>query len=126
MSFLIGPISGALVAGGVYYGFSNLMQTRTNQHIKDLHALSVRLVETPTLVQAPPPAATRIKPHPFTSEIKSQWNDEIAAVFKRIQSLDRTAVEWGRSLLYGPPTTEGKTVQTSTSTTSTPTPTSSS
>ncbi|KAF8957528.1 hypothetical protein BDZ97DRAFT_104269 [Flammula alnicola] len=55
MSFLVGPVSGALVAGGVYYGFSNLIQTRTEQHIKDLHALSVRLVETPNWYKHRPP-----------------------------------------------------------------------
>ncbi|KIM41352.1 hypothetical protein M413DRAFT_147015 [Hebeloma cylindrosporum] len=108
MSFLLGPISGALVAGGVYYGFSNLIQTRTEQHIKDLHALSVRLVETPTLVHAPPSAATRIKPRTFTSEVKSQWNHEVAAIFRGVHDLDKRAVEWGRSLLYGPSKVEEK------------------
>ncbi|PPQ68097.1 hypothetical protein CVT25_014260 [Psilocybe cyanescens] len=102
MSVLLGPLSGALVAGGVYYGFSNLMQTRTQQHIKDLHALSVRLVETPNVVLAPPSAAARIKPHNFTTELKSQWNHEIACLFKGFQNLDRSAVAWGKSLLYGP------------------------
>ncbi|CAA7266282.1 unnamed protein product [Cyclocybe aegerita] len=102
MSFLLGPISGALVAGGVYYGFSNLMQTRTEQHKKDLHALSVRLVETPTLVQAPPSAASRIKPHPLSTEIKSRWNHEVAVLFAGFQNLDESAVAWGKSLLYGP------------------------
>jgi len=114
MSIFIGPISGALVAGGVYYGLSNLIQTRTEQHKKDLHALSVRLVDTPTVVQAPPSAATRIKPHPFTSELKSQWNNEIATLVSGIQNFDKTALNWGRSLLYGPTTVEENT-QTSSS-----------
>ncbi|KJA23903.1 hypothetical protein HYPSUDRAFT_137230 [Hypholoma sublateritium FD-334 SS-4] len=118
MSFLVGPISGALVAGGVYYGFSNLMQTRTEQHIKDMHALSVRLVETPTLVQAPPSAATRIRPHPLATEIKSKWNDEVAGLFLGFQNLDKRAVEWGRSLLYGPPDDEVKATTSSPSSSS--------
>ncbi|KAF8902534.1 hypothetical protein CPB84DRAFT_1645003, partial [Gymnopilus junonius] len=101
MSFLLGPLSGALVAGGVYYGFSNLIRTRTQQHITDLHNLSVRLVETPTLVPAPDPAATRVKPHAFSAELKSRWNEQIAALFTNVHSLDRTAVEWGKSLVYG-------------------------
>ncbi|KDR77017.1 hypothetical protein GALMADRAFT_425347 [Galerina marginata CBS 339.88] len=102
MSFLVGPLSGALVAGGVYYGFSNLIQTRTEQHIRDLHALSLRMIETPRLVQAPISAATRIKPHPFSSELKSLWNHEIASLFRGFHSMDKAAVEWGKSLLYGP------------------------
>ncbi|KAF8152986.1 hypothetical protein B0H34DRAFT_87192 [Crassisporium funariophilum] len=109
MSILLGPISGALVAGGVYYGFSNLMRTRTEQHRKDLHTLSVRLVETPALIQAPPSAAARIKPHPFTSQLKSQWNHEIAVLFAGFGNIDRSALAWGRSLVYGPSSTgEGK------------------
>ncbi|KAH9834751.1 uncharacterized protein C8Q71DRAFT_766217 [Rhodofomes roseus] len=36
MSFLVGPISGALAAGGVYYGFSTMIQTRTEQHRTDV------------------------------------------------------------------------------------------
>ncbi|KAF8816304.1 hypothetical protein BYT27DRAFT_7184146 [Phlegmacium glaucopus] len=115
MSILLGPISGALIAGGVYYGFSNLIQTRTEQHRKDLHALSVRLVDTPTLVQAPPPAAARIKPHPFTSHLKSQWNNEVAALVSGVQNFDKTALNWGRSLLYGPTTNKETTTQASSS-----------
>ncbi|KAF9045464.1 hypothetical protein BJ165DRAFT_1528330 [Panaeolus papilionaceus] len=103
MSVLIGPLSGALVAGGVYYGFSNLMHTRTEQHRRDLHALSVRLVETPSLIQAPPPAAERIHKDPLVTEIKSRWNHEVAVLFRGFQNLDKSAVEWGKSLLYGPP-----------------------
>ncbi|KAF5325071.1 hypothetical protein D9619_009899 [Psilocybe cf. subviscida] len=87
----------------VYYGFSNLMQTRTEQHIRDLRALSVRLVDTPTLVLAPTSAAARIKPHPLASEVKAQWNDHVSALFTGVANLDKTAVRWGQSLLYGPP-----------------------
>ena len=71
-------------------------------YYRSLHALSVRLVDTSTLVQAPPSAAARIKPHSFTSQFKSQWNDEIAALVSGIQNFDRAALNWGRSLLYGP------------------------
>ncbi|GLB39736.1 putative component of the MICOS complex, a large protein complex of the mitochondrial inner membrane that plays crucial roles in the maintenance of crista junctions, inner membrane architecture, and formation of contact sites to the outer membrane [Lyophyllum shimeji] len=81
MSFLIGPVSGALVAGGIYYGFSNLIHTRTDQLSKDLQTLSARLIEHPTLVQAPPPAAARITHHPFSSLLKDKWNQEIAKLF---------------------------------------------
>jgi len=83
-----------------------------------LHALSVRLVDTPTLVQAPPSAAARITPHPLASEVKAQWNHEIAVLFKGFQNLDRSAMEWGRSLLYGP--SEGTKVSPPSSTSSSP------
>ncbi|PPQ99308.1 hypothetical protein CVT24_009176 [Panaeolus cyanescens] len=109
----LGPLSGALVAGGVYYGFSNLMQTRTEQHIKDLHTLTTRLTESPALIHAPPPAASRIHKDPLVTEIKSRWNHEIAMLFRGFQNLDRSAVEWGKSLLYGPPAKEKTTTTTS-------------
>ena len=84
--------------------------------LPSLHVLSVRLVETPNLVQAPPSAATRIKPHPFTSQLKSQWNNEIAALVSGIQNFDKSALNWGRSLLYGSTTTtETTTTQASSS-----------
>ncbi|KAF7377318.1 hypothetical protein MSAN_00152400 [Mycena sanguinolenta] len=38
------------------------MQTCTELHMRGLHALSVRLVETPAPNMAPPSAATRITP----------------------------------------------------------------
>ncbi|KAG5720879.1 hypothetical protein E4T56_gene15244 [Termitomyces sp. T112] len=101
MSILIGPISGALVAGGVYYGFSNLISTRTEQHRRDLHALSIRLVETPSLVQAPPPAAARITHHPFASLLKAKWNQEVQSLFTGVANWDRRVQEWGKKLLYG-------------------------
>jgi len=74
--------------------------TKLNLYSVSLHALSVRLVETPTFIEAPPSAATRIKPPTFTSEVKSQWK-EVATVFRGFHELDKRAVEWGRSLLYG-------------------------
>ncbi|KAF8241093.1 hypothetical protein L208DRAFT_1427399, partial [Tricholoma matsutake] len=101
MSFLVGPVSGALVVGGVYYGFSNLIHTRTEQHRKDLHHLSVRLIETPALVQAPPSAASRIKPQSFTSYVQGRWNRELAYLFAGFQQWDKRAQDWGRRLLYG-------------------------
>ncbi|KAF8065047.1 hypothetical protein FPV67DRAFT_167006 [Lyophyllum atratum] len=101
MSFLIGPASGALVAGGVYYGFSNLIHTRTEQHRRDLHTLSARLIEDPTFAQAAPSAATRITHRPFTSLMKAKWNQEIEYLFAGFASWDQRAQEWGRRVLYG-------------------------
>ncbi|PBK99735.1 hypothetical protein ARMGADRAFT_918707 [Armillaria gallica] len=100
MSFLVGPVSGALVAGGVYYGFSNLIQSR-QQHRKDLHQLSVRLVETPSVVIAPPSAASRIAHKPFASVIHETWNGEVGAVYHWVRTSDKRLQEWGRKLLYG-------------------------
>ena len=63
-------------------------------------------METPTLVQASPSAAaaaTRMKQHPFSSQLKSQWNNEIAALVFGVQNFyNEKALNWGRGLLYGP------------------------
>ncbi|KAF8199359.1 hypothetical protein K438DRAFT_1583385 [Mycena galopus ATCC 62051] len=101
MSFLLGPVSGALVAGGLYYGYSSMMQTRTETHIRDLHTLSVRLVETPALIMAPPSAATRITPRPFSALLQSRWNQEVASMYAGLREWDIRAQEWGKRLLYG-------------------------
>ncbi|KAJ6603233.1 hypothetical protein DFH09DRAFT_1124026 [Mycena vulgaris] len=101
MSFLLGPVSGVLVAGGFYYGYSNMIHMRTEQHRRDLHTLSVRLVETPALIMAPPSAATRITPRPFSAMVQSRWNQEMASLFAGLGALDTRALEWGKRLLYG-------------------------
>jgi len=101
MSILVGPISGALAAGGVYYGFSSLIRSRTERHLKDLHALSARLTESPALVQAPAPAATRITHHHFTALLQAKWNQEVESLFVGLQGWDRRVQDWGRKLLGG-------------------------
>jgi altered-inheritance-of-mitochondria protein 5 len=61
------------------------------------------MVETPNLVQAPPSAATRLKPHPISAEVKAHWNREVEALYRGFQNLDERLVGWGRSVkLYGP------------------------
>ncbi|KAJ3561884.1 hypothetical protein NP233_g9920 [Leucocoprinus birnbaumii] len=124
----VGPVAGALVAGGVYYGFSNLIQTRTEQlrtesndgtpyfafpgpHFMisySLHVLSSRLVDSPTLANAPPSAASRITSKPWATYAESRWNQEIAYLFAGFHEWDRRASEWGRKVLYGEqkPTTD--------------------
>ncbi|KAJ7247438.1 hypothetical protein B0H12DRAFT_1020757 [Mycena haematopus] len=102
MSFLFGPVSGALVAGGLYYGFSGMMQTRTDTHIRDLHSLSARLVESPALIMAPPSAATRITPRPFSTLLQSRWNQEVGSMYVGLRRWDIRAAEWGKRVLYGP------------------------
>ncbi|THH11450.1 hypothetical protein EW146_g8042 [Bondarzewia mesenterica] len=101
MSFVVGPIAGALVAGGVYFGFSNLIKTRTDQHRKDLHTLSQRLLEPPFTYPAPPPASARIVHQPFLTLIKNQWNEKLAGFYKSAGNTEERAVEWGRRMLYG-------------------------
>ncbi|EPT03244.1 hypothetical protein FOMPIDRAFT_1047233 [Fomitopsis schrenkii] len=101
MSFLIGPVSGALAAGGVYYGFSTMIQTRTEQHRVDLHALSRRLVEADTIIPAPLPASERIHQRPFDTMLKHQWNIQVEALFHAVGDWDRRVVDWGRRVLYG-------------------------
>lgn len=72
-------------------------------YISSLHALSIRLVETPAAVHPPPPAAARIKTNYISSQVKENWNREIETLFCTLQSLDRRVINWGRSLLYGSP-----------------------
>jgi len=98
MSFFFGPLAGALCAGGVYYGFSNLIQTRTEQHRKDLHHLSVRLLETPSIVIPPPPAAARVEHHPFRSLVHSRWNQEIESLFTWFRESDQVVDDWRKKL----------------------------
>ncbi|KAL4072138.1 hypothetical protein V8B97DRAFT_1503143 [Scleroderma yunnanense] len=101
MSFLAGSVAGALISGGVYYGFSSLMQTKTAQHRSDLHVLSERLVTASTIVPAPSPASTRIAHRPFITLIQSRWNEELASAFSAVARWERRASEWGRKALYG-------------------------
>ncbi|EIN14520.1 hypothetical protein PUNSTDRAFT_130146 [Punctularia strigosozonata HHB-11173 SS5] len=101
MSFLLGPISGALAAGGIYYGLSNLINTRTEQLRADISHISRRLVEEPTVVAAPLPAAARIVRKPFADMLQEEWNRQVEALFKNTGRLDQSVVEWGRKLVHG-------------------------
>lgn len=99
MSFLVGPLSGAVVAGGIYYGFSNLITKRTEQHQKDLHRLTLRLSETPTYIQAPPPASSRIHQHDFSTTLKNTWNQEVAFIAAGFSGWGRELTRWGTEML---------------------------
>ncbi|KIM60505.1 hypothetical protein SCLCIDRAFT_1216785 [Scleroderma citrinum Foug A] len=101
MSFVAGSVAGALISGGVYYGFSNLIQTRTTEHRSDLHNLSERLVTASSVVPSPSPASTRIAHRPFLALIQSRWNEELASAFSAVTRWERHASEWGRKMLYG-------------------------
>ncbi|KAL9709240.1 hypothetical protein Ac2012v2_007594 [Leucoagaricus gongylophorus] len=105
---LVGSVAGALVAGGVYYGFSNLIQTRTDQLHRDMHVLSFRLADSPTLINAPSSAASRIIHHPRSIDFESRWNQEVAHLFNRVISWDQRISEWGRKVLYGEQTPRNK------------------
>ncbi|KAI0649742.1 hypothetical protein C8Q79DRAFT_901519 [Trametes meyenii] len=101
MSFLVGTASGALVAGGVYYGFSSMISSRTQQHRVDLHHLSDRLVNASSDIPAPLSAAARIPQRPFTEMLQNSWNNQVEALFRRAGDLDKQVVEWARRTLYG-------------------------
>ncbi|KAI8996682.1 hypothetical protein BD414DRAFT_478759 [Trametes punicea] len=101
MSFLIGSVSGALVAGGVYYGFSSMISSRAQQHRTDLHRLSERLVNASSEIPAPVPASARIQQRPFISMLQSGWNNHIEALFRQTRDLDHRVLEWARKTLYG-------------------------
>jgi len=89
MSFLIGPITGGVVAGAVYYSFSQSFETRTRTLQKRLHDLSVEL-EDPT-VPAPPPASQRIIYSPFRELLKERWNEELAHAVRAVGTFE---VDW--------------------------------
>ncbi|KIM82853.1 hypothetical protein PILCRDRAFT_820141 [Piloderma croceum F 1598] len=101
-------MAGGLVAGGVYYGFSNLILTRTAQHRIDLHTLSERLVAAAPVVPSPPPASARISHRPFASLMKDQWNQQTAAIYGKVRALDDRVLEWGRKILYKPETRQNE------------------
>ncbi|KAI0672136.1 hypothetical protein C8Q78DRAFT_971404 [Trametes maxima] len=101
MSFLVGTASGALAAGGVYYGFSSMMSSRTQQHRADLHHLSDRLVNASSDIPAPLSAAARIPQRPFAAMLQNSWNKQVEALFRRTGDLDKQVVDWARKTLYG-------------------------
>jgi len=102
MSVLVGTLSGVLVAGGVYYGFSNMMHTRTELHRRDLNALSSKMsVPLPATMDAPPPAAERIAHSPMKALLKSRWNEQVEGLVKSAGSLEQNMSEWSRKWLYG-------------------------
>ncbi|KAI0943519.1 hypothetical protein AcW1_002666 [Taiwanofungus camphoratus] len=108
MSLLVGPASGALVAGGIYYGFSTMIQTRTERHCSDLLELSQRLLDSPYGTSAPPPASERILRRPFATVLKSQWNTQMETLFRTAGEWDQRATDWGRRILYGGDATSAK------------------
>ncbi|KAF8351986.1 hypothetical protein F5887DRAFT_933364 [Amanita rubescens] len=101
MSFLVGPLSGALVAGGAYYGLSNMIQSRTQQHQKDLRELNTRITDSVALVNAPPSAAARIERRPFASLVESRWNREVETLFRGFYSWDNRLQQWCKDVFYG-------------------------
>jgi len=108
MSFIISSLSGALVAGGIYYGFSNLIELRTNRHREDLHALSRRLITPPAEHNPPPAAAARIVMKPFTELVKQSWNDKVGRLYALTRKEGERASSLERRVLYGGDASAGK------------------
>ena len=79
------------------------IHSRYSAHIPpcSMHLLSVRLVDTPTVVPAPPSAASRIEHKPFASLLQSKWNEQVGSVFDWVRTSDRRLEDWGHKLLYG-------------------------
>ncbi|OCB87297.1 hypothetical protein A7U60_g5626 [Sanghuangporus baumii] len=100
MSFLTGALSGALVAGGVYYGFSNLIKSQTEAHRTNMHVLAYTLTNPPK-VPAQPPAAERIPQRPVRSMYEGRWNEEVEGIFRTVWRWEKGVEEWGRKILYG-------------------------
>ncbi|EJD51864.1 hypothetical protein AURDEDRAFT_158709 [Auricularia subglabra TFB-10046 SS5] len=85
MGFFIGALSGALVAGGIYYAYSSTIQTRTLKHCTQLRALAHELQDPPIVRNAPAPAASRIPSRPFSDQFAQKWNDGL----RGISTIDR-------------------------------------
>ncbi|KAH8112851.1 hypothetical protein DFH11DRAFT_1728202 [Phellopilus nigrolimitatus] len=102
MSFIVGTLSGAVAAGGVYYAFSNLIKSQTDAHRADMHALAHTLIAPPaSTVPAPLPAAARIARSPVQSLLAGRWNEEIEGLFRKVGSWEKGVAELGRRWLYG-------------------------
>ncbi|EJD01887.1 uncharacterized protein FOMMEDRAFT_168484 [Fomitiporia mediterranea MF3/22] len=102
MSFLTGTLSGALVAGGVYYGFSNLIKSQTEAHRTDMRVLAHTLTAPPR-VPGPPPAAERVAQRPMRSLLERRWNEQVEGIFKTFWRWEKDAMGVGRKWLYGSP-----------------------
>ncbi|KLO18952.1 hypothetical protein SCHPADRAFT_899286 [Schizopora paradoxa] len=103
MSRLIGTVSGALVAGGVYYAFSNMIQARTQKHTAEMHALSTALLSPPSSIPATPTAAERVNRSPTKSYMQGRWNEEIRGLLKIAGNMETNVAAWSRRWLYGGP-----------------------
>lgn len=68
---------------------------------RSLHLLSVRLVDAPTVVPAPPSAASRIAHKPFASLMHEKWNEQVDSAYNWVRTSDRRLEDWGHRLLYG-------------------------
>ncbi|KAI0074270.1 hypothetical protein K474DRAFT_78892 [Panus rudis PR-1116 ss-1] len=103
MSFLIGPISGALAAGGVYYGLSSMMSNSIQIHRNDMQSLSNRLQspESQVSTSAPPRAADRIQQTHYPDYLKYRWNNQLEIMLERVREVDDKISAWGRRVLYG-------------------------
>lgn len=76
--------------------------------LTSMHVLSFRLADSPTLINAPSSAASRIIHHPRSIDFESRWNQEVAHLFNRVISWDQRISEWGRKVLYGEQTPRNK------------------
>lgn len=71
----------------------------SNSTTQSLHRLSIRLSETPTYIQAPPPASERIQQNQFSDILKSRWNQEVEYMAAGFRGWGQEAAQWGISLL---------------------------
>ncbi|KZV80428.1 hypothetical protein EXIGLDRAFT_780958 [Exidia glandulosa HHB12029] len=89
MGFFAGALSGALVAGGVYYAYSSTIQQRTAKHCTELRALSRQLEDPPIVRNAPAPAVTRVPIRPFRDQFMQKWNEGLQG----LSTIDRKVEE---------------------------------
>ncbi|KAG8992946.1 hypothetical protein FRB94_011167 [Tulasnella sp. JGI-2019a] len=90
MSFLLGSVTGGVVAGAVYYSFSQSFESKTRRLQNELRDLTVELA-APT-IPTPVPAARKIAYSPFRETLKEQWNQELSNI---VHFTGRYEVPWG-------------------------------
>jgi len=94
----VGVVSGAVVAGGLYYAFSNSIQSQTLKSRAQLQSLSQQL-QSPL---PPTPQTVSNRQHvnqTFKGLLKQRWNEGLTTMFIRIHEWDRKVEDWGKSLI---------------------------
>ncbi|KDQ21680.1 hypothetical protein BOTBODRAFT_26107 [Botryobasidium botryosum FD-172 SS1] len=91
MSFVVGTLTGGLVAGAIYYSFSYTIHTQTYKSRTRLHALAQEL-ESPSIPQ-PLPASERITRPQFEDLLKKGWNDQVEGAVNQLRGI---TIDWER------------------------------
>lgn len=81
-------------------GCLQLFQAPNCQFLRSLHALSHRF-EVDSARLTTPTASDRITQRPFSTLVKSRWNQQVDVLFESAAEWDKRAAAWTRQVLYG-------------------------